>query len=98
MIRHKRPPYIHVYPDRHGKERIYFNRSGVKKIALPGPVYSEAFWSAYHKALAGIPEKPSAGASKTNAGTINALIAEYYNSSAFTSKAASTRSTYKKTA
>src|SRR5690606_22813553 len=32
---------------------------------------------------------------KTIAGTMNALIAEYYQSSAFTSKAASTQSTYR---
>lgn len=95
MVRHKRPKYIHSYQDRHGKERVYFNRPGIPKIALPGPIYSEAFWIAYHKALAGEPEKPSVGASKTVAGTMNALIAEYYNSSAFTSKAETTRSTYK---
>lgn len=95
MARHRRPQYIHSYQDRHGKERVYFNRHGVPKIALPGPIYSEAFWTAYHKALAGSPEKPSAGVSKTVAGTMNALITEYYQCAEFTSLAESTRATYR---
>ena len=95
MVRHKRPQYLHVFEDRHGKERIYFNCAGRPKIPLPGPLYSEPFWIAYHKAKEGQPEKPSPGATKTKPGTMNALITEYYQSSAFTSKAPSTRTTYK---
>lgn len=95
MVRHKRPPYIHVYKDRHGKERIYFNRPGTPKIALPGPLYSEAFYTAYHKAMTGVAEKPSAGASKTMPGTINDLIAQYYQSLSFTQKAVATKRNYK---
>lgn len=95
MVRHKRPAYVHVYKDRHGKERIYFNRAGQPKIPLPGPIYSELFWIAYHKAKEGKRATPSAGATKAKAGTMNALIVDYYNSSAFTSKAPATRATYR---
>ena len=49
MPRYKRPRYIHVYRDKHGKQRIYYNRPGSKKIPLPGPIYSEAFMVAYQK-------------------------------------------------
>lgn len=95
MVRHKRPPYLHVFDDRHGRPRIYFNRASQPKVPLPTPLYSERFWIAYYKAKEGQPERLSAGTAKTKAGTISALIAEYYQSSAFTSKAPSTRATYK---
>ena len=81
MVKHKRPKHLHVYPDRHGHERIYFNRPPQKKIPLPGPLYSEAFWIAYHAAKAGVPApSEGAGASKIIAGTIDALIVQYYQS------------------
>lgn len=95
MPRHKRPKFIHLYRDRHGKERIYFNRPGVAKIALPGPIYSEAFWIGYHRALSGEPQKLVVAASRTMAGTMNALIADYYQCAEFTGLALSTRSTYR---
>lgn len=95
MIRHKRPQYIHVYQDRHGKERVYFNRPGVKKIALPGPVYSEAFWTAYHKALAGNPVEPTEAGEKTVKGSINYLITRYYDSSEFKNRRPATKRNYK---
>jgi integrase len=95
MIRHKRPKYIHCFQDRHGTERVYFNRPGVKKIALPGPIYSEAFWIAYHKAMAGNPDKQTAGAARTIKGSINDLIARYYESPAFTKRADATKRNYK---
>lgn len=98
MIRHKRPKYLHVYQDRHDRERIYFNRPGQAKIALPGPLYSETFWTAYHKAKEGTVEpKGEAGASRVKAGSVNDLIARYYQSAAYTSKAKITQRTYKGT-
>jgi integrase len=95
MVRHKRPKYIHAYQDRHGKERVYFNRPGMPKVPLPAPIYSEAFFLAYHKALAGQPQKPVIGASRTVAGSMNALIADYYQCAEFTGLALNTRSTYR---
>ena len=95
MIRHKRPQYIHVYQDRHGKERVYFNRPGVKKTALPGPIYSEAFWTAYHKALAGNPVEPTAGGDRTVKGSVSDLITRYYQSAEFINRRPATRRNYK---
>jgi integrase len=92
----KRPKFTHVYKDRHGKPRIYFNRPGQPKTPLPGPLFSEAFFIAYHKALAGVAEPTEgAGASKTVKGSINDLIARYYVSAGFTSKAAATQRNYR---
>lgn len=96
MARHKRPIYVHAYNDRHGKARIYFNKPGTPKIALPGPLYSEQFWIAYHKAMAGVVEpKAGVGSSRTVAGTFSDLISQYYGSAAFTSKAVATQRNYK---
>lgn len=95
--KYKRPKYLHVYTDRHGKnERIYFNRPGQPKTALRGPQNSAEFWEDYLAAAANTP-KPDGGAgkSKTLAGTINALIVQYYESAGFTSKAAATQRNYK---
>lgn len=96
MIRHKKPKYVHVYNDRHGKPRIYVRQPGRPQIALPGPLYSEAFWIAYHKAKEGVPnDPPQVGTSRTKAGTIGALISDYYASSLFTALEASTQATYR---
>lgn len=95
MVRHKRPRYIHVYKDRHGKERIYFNRPNMPKVALPGPLYHEAFWVAYHKAMEGQPVKQSIGATRIVKGTINALITDYYQCAEFNALAPSTQATYR---
>jgi hypothetical protein len=96
MIRHKRPKYLHVYQDRHDRERIYFNRPGQSKIPLPGPLYSEAFWTAYHHAKEGAVEsKGGAGASRVKKGSVNDLIARYYASAGFTSKATATQRNYR---
>ena len=96
MIRHKLPKYAHRYPDRYGRERIYLRMPGRPQVALPVPLFSEAFWIAYHKAMAGAVEPaPQTGAARTKPGTMNALIAAYYQSSAFTARAPSTQRTYR---
>jgi integrase len=96
MIRHKLPQYVQAFPDRHGKQRLYFRRPGYPRSPLPGPLFSEAFFIAYHKALAGVAEPTEgAGAAKTIKGSINDLIARYYQSAGFTSKAAATQRNYK---
>lgn len=95
MARHKKPPYVHTFNDRHGKLRIYFNRAGQPKIPLPGPLYSEPFWIAYHKAKEGNPEMPTVGASRTVPGTVNDLIVQYYQSLSFTQTAEATKRNYR---
>jgi len=96
MIRHKLPKYVRHYQDRSRTWRTYLRRPGKPQLPLPQPLFSEAFWTAYHKAMEG-GGKPviEAGASKTKAGTFDALIAAYYKSSAFTTLEKSTQSTYR---
>lgn len=95
MIRHKLPKYVRHYQDRTGTWRTYLRRPGKPQLPLPQPLFSEAFWTAYHKAMeGGVKPVIEAGASKTQAGTFDALIAAYYKSSAFTTLEKSTQSTY----
>lgn len=96
MVRHKRPKYIHMHADPRDpkKDRIYYRRAGHPKVALRGPLYSEEFWIDYRKAEAGQPVTGGAGASKTIAGTINALIVKYYASAEFTNHSPATRRNY----
>ncbi|WP_276118374.1 tyrosine-type recombinase/integrase [Pararhizobium qamdonense] len=96
-VKYKRPKYLHVFTDRHGKnERIYFNRPGQRKIAIRGPENSPAFWEDYLAASNDMPKVATgAGVSKTVSGTINALIVQYYESAGFISKAEATKRNYK---
>ena len=78
-----RLPYVLEYVDRHGKVRRYFRRRGSKQIALPGIPGSDEFMAAYQAALATQP-KQEIGAGRSRAGSIDALIASYFKSDAFT--------------
>jgi hypothetical protein len=72
----RRPPkYAQGFLDRHGKPRWYFRRSGFKRVPLPGLPWSPEFMVAYEAALAETPVE--IGASRTIAGTINAVVIGY---------------------
>nr|KZA96507.1 hypothetical protein A4A59_05280 [Rhizobium leguminosarum] len=59
-------------------------------------MFSEVFWKAYHSALGEVATLiHEVGASKTVPGSFDALIAQYYKSSAFTTLERSTQSTYR---
>jgi integrase len=79
----KHPKYTHGYVDQHGKPRFYMRRAGHKKIPLPGLPWSPEFMAAREAALKGEWAKPEIGAKRTVAGTVNAAIVSYYQSSAF---------------
>lgn len=95
-MKYKKPKFVHDFIDSRGKPRNAFRRPGQKKVPLPWPMFTEEWWKAYHGALVGTPKiKPGAGVSKTTPRTMNALIADYYQSSAFTALQASTQATYR---
>lgn len=92
-MRLRRPKYVNVYADRHGKVRIYYREPGRPQVALPGPLYCEAFWVAYHKAKEGerlVPGKAPA------AGSVHAAIVGYYGSAEFKQLAQSSKTVYKR--
>jgi integrase len=70
---------VEQWRDRHGKNRIYYRvRSiGGKRTALRGPVGSTKFWEDYNEA-AGMPQEK-----RVEKNTIQWLIQQYYDSSAF---------------
>ena len=90
-----KPPYTRCYRDRHGKLRWEFRRRGHKTRALPGPPGTEGFWETYDAALRGTEVKTPVGASKTVAGSVNALVVAFYASHEFQSLADNTRKTYR---
>lgn len=95
LARHRKPRYVNTYADRHGTVRIYLRRRGQKQIVLPGPLYSEAFWTAYHKAMDG--EDVTLSVRQASAGSISAAIGRYYKSVEFRALAPITQQTYRNT-
>lgn len=83
--------YIHQYKDRHGKQRFYFRKRGLKRIPLPGAPGSREFMEAYQAALE---ERPAIGLSRSKPGTISSLISEYYLSSDWETLKPTTKQTY----
>jgi len=80
-------PHVNSFRDRHGKLRHQFRRKGHKKKSLPGLPGSAEFMDAYQLLIeqtGGGALRLDIGANRTKAGTINALIASYYKSAAFT--------------
>lgn len=89
----KRPPYLKIYDDRHGRQRIYFRRKGYKDVALAGPLFSDDFWKSYQKAMNG--PRPAIGADRNKPGSLNEVIVAYYKSADFKNLKPSTKSTYR---
>jgi len=72
--------FVKAYVDRHGKARHYFRKPGCKPVPLPGLVGSPEFLEAYGAALAGEPTCVEVGASRTVAGSIDAMTVGYLGS------------------
>lgn len=90
--------YVRQYVDHTGKIRIYFKRPRSANIALPGLPGSREFREAYEAALeatrpASEPRPQRSG--KPQAGTLDALIADYYRSALFVNLKPITKSTYR---
>jgi len=90
----KKPRWVHRYIDPHGIERIYLRKPGVKRIALPGPVGSKAFWDAYDAVVTERPREILV--TRNPAGSISAAIAGYYSSAEFQRLSASSRTNYRR--
>ena len=92
----KKPRYTHGFVDRHGRSRYYFRRPGFKQVPLPGLPWSPSFMAAYEAAMKGeaLPRK-EIGESRSQPGTIAALVAAYFSSPQFKGLSASTQATYR---
>ena len=92
-MRHQKPKHVHAYTDRQGRQRIYLRKPGEKRVPLPGPLYSPAFWTAYH---AGLASQPVATPDRNPAGSVSAAIMGYYGSAEYKHLADSTRANYRR--
>jgi integrase len=88
--------FVQSFVDRHGRARHYFRRSGCKVIPLPGLPGSEEFMAAYQAALAAMPKPVEIGESRTQPGTINALVVAYYQTAEWTALDSETQKTRKR--
>ncbi len=95
MVWYRKPRFVNDFHDRHGRHRIYFRRPGHPRVPLPGPLYSEAFWTAYHAAMASAPVP--VGMPNSAAGSVSAAIAGYYGSIEFKTLKPITQRTYRGT-
>jgi integrase len=92
----KKPRYTHGFIDRHGRSRYYFRRPGFKQVPLPGLPWSPSFMAAYEAAMKGeAPPRKEIGESRSQPGTIAALVAAYFSSPQFKGLSASTQATYR---
>jgi len=87
-------PYLQVFPDRHGRRRVYFRRAGFPRVALPSDTSSPEFLEAYQSALTAGP-KGLPTPSSHSARTIHNLISRYYSSPHFEPLAAGTKRSYR---
>ncbi len=87
--------YVQAFKDRHGRQRYYFRRPGLKRVPLPGKPGSTEFLAAYGAAERGETPAREVGSKRTVPGSLSALIVAYYQSAEFTTLAASTRATYR---
>src|SRR5262245_11184218 len=94
MAKLKLPRYVKAAKNRHGTVYYYLRRPGHALVRLSGSPYSTAFMDAYDAAMSGQQRKPI-GASRTKAGTFDALRVAYYESAEFKILRPSTRATYR---
>lgn len=90
-MKRKNPKYTHHFIDHDGTSRFYLRSPGRKRVPLPGLPWSPEFMEAREKALNADWEAPPIGASRTVAGTVNAALISYYQSTAFAALAKSTQ-------
>lgn len=92
MKRRWLPDNVTPYKDRHGKERYRFRKAGHKVHHFRNQPGTPEFMAEYLLAKSGGPVEKQPRFAK---GTIDALIASYYNSPAFRELEPITRSTYR---
>ena len=88
--------YVKGYVDRHGRARHYLRKPGCKPVALPGLPGTEEFMRAYAEGLGEQTPRTEIGASRTTAGSVNAMVVGYVASAAFHNLAPGSRAQYRR--
>jgi hypothetical protein len=81
----KRPPFVELWRDRHGKIRVYFRKDRGPRLPLPNTIGSDEFNAAYQAALLAQPARVQDHFVPDAPGTIAALVASYMKSAAYVS-------------
>jgi integrase len=90
----KRPPFVELWRDRHGKVRVYFRKDRGPRIPLPDAIGSDEFNAAYQAALLGQPAPIRDRFVRAAPGTIAALVASYMKSARYFGLRATTKIGY----
>jgi integrase len=89
--------FVKSYVDRHGKIRHYIRKPGCKLAPLPGLVGSDEFMAAYASALEAAPKATTEiGASRTRAGSVNAMVVGFLGSAQFGRLASTSQGQYRR--
>lgn len=91
-MQRRKPKYVNEYIDRHGKPRVYLRQPGRAQVALPAPLYTPEFWTAYRAAMA---DERTPEVRRVKAGSIAAAVRGYYGSTEFKVLAETTKATYR---
>jgi integrase len=83
-----RPPYLRRQVSRHGETVWYVRQKEGKRIRIRGDYGSDAFWAAYHAAVAG---RPTLNKDKTRSASLKWLYERYRESSAWADLSPATR-------
>ncbi len=86
--------YVDAYRDRHGKQRHYYRRHGLR-LPLPGKPGEAEFMKAYEDAAQHFASPREIKRKTPDAGTWDALVPAYYRSPDFLTLRASTKTTYR---
>jgi len=87
--------YIQEVKDRYGRKHLYFRRAGWPRVKLSGLPGSKEFSDSYSAAMKLAPVPVSPGQSKIHPGSIDALLAKYYQSVDFTGLQPQTQKNYR---
>ncbi len=90
----KRPPYVELWRDRHGKLRVYFRKDKGPRLPLPDAIGSDEFNAAYKAALLGQRVPARDRLIRAAPGTLAALVASYLKSAEYIGLRATTKTGY----
>ena len=92
MVEYRRKPrYVQVFRDRHGRERLYFRKPGDKLVPLRGPLGSDAFEIDYATACSASASALLAKPTTASPHTYRWLCLKYLKSTDFKQLASSTQ-------
>jgi integrase len=94
LMPRKRPPFVELWRDRHGKVRVYFRKDRGRRICLPDTIGSDEFNAAYQSALFGQPAPVRDRFARAAPGSVAALISSYMRNESYVGLRGTTKAGY----